>query len=374
MAIKILHTADNHIGMKFSNKPVAAREALLKERFDALSKIVELGNSLSVNFLVIAGDLFDSTLAKLGDIKQTATLLKQFNGEAVIIVPGNHDFYENATESLWKKFEQHVQGKNIFILGNYEMFEQTLGDNTVVFYPACCRSLHSADHMIGWVKQASKNAGAINIGIAHGNVTGLGLDENQQYFNMSTEELNDAGMDFWLLGHIHVPFPVINEVNHNPGYFMPGTHTPDGWDRKQAGSCWLIEVQDDKSVNASLQYPGSLRFYDWSRTVSSSTELEKLKNEIAALDPTQSLLRLNITGRLPEEEIVGFNEYLKQKIDEFLLLEPINKVKMTIDKAYIDKHYTQNSVPYILLSELAAEDADGLSLQLAQDLIEKMKA
>ena len=52
------------------------------------------------------------------------------------------------------------------------------------FYPAACRTLHSQDNMIGWVKNEEKNPNAIHIGIAHGNVDGLGRDEDGKYFNM----------------------------------------------------------------------------------------------------------------------------------------------------------------------------------------------
>ena len=91
MPIRILHTADNHIGMKFSSYSPAARERLIQERFDSLQQIVEIGNAEEVNYLVIAGDLFDTTTLKVADITKTAGILKRFEG-VVIIIPGNHDF------------------------------------------------------------------------------------------------------------------------------------------------------------------------------------------------------------------------------------------------------------------------------------------
>ena len=58
MSIKIIHTADNHIGISY-NSLSQAKAKLVKERLEALKRIVEKGNEESVDYLVIAGDLFD---------------------------------------------------------------------------------------------------------------------------------------------------------------------------------------------------------------------------------------------------------------------------------------------------------------------------
>ena len=65
MSLKILHTADNQIGLSFAKYPDEVRERLLEERFLALERLVETANEQKVHFFVIAGDLFDKqTVAK----------------------------------------------------------------------------------------------------------------------------------------------------------------------------------------------------------------------------------------------------------------------------------------------------------------------
>mgnify|MGYP000082375958 CR=1 FL=1 len=79
------------------------------------------------------------------------------------------------------------------------------------------------------------------------NSTGVTLnleDEDGKYFNMEPSELNAAGLDFWLLGHIHVAYPTQEIVNDNPVYFMSGTHMPDSWKSTNMGNAWVIEVDD----------------------------------------------------------------------------------------------------------------------------------
>ncbi len=373
MTIKIVHTADNHIGMKFNSYPPEVKAKLVQERFNALKNIVVMANSRAANFLVVAGDLFDTINVSMNDIKEVISVLNGFTGDAVIVLPGNHDFFDVTPNSLWDKFRKNADSNKIYVLDQYEPFQYNIGEQKVVFYPASCRSKHSDVNMIGWIGASAMNSEAINIGLAHGNVTGLGLDQVDKYFNMSPEELKQAGVDFWLLGHIHVPFPKTS-VNYNPDFFMPATHTPDGMDRKHRGSCWYIEVDPSKNIKGDLIQTGNLGFYDWEKKISSMLDFDKLLSELKELDHNLSLVRLELTGRLSHEELQQINTKLKALNDSFLYFTSQNFIKVNIDIKYVDANYTKDSLPHKLLSSLINESESGLELQLANELIESLKS
>jgi len=99
MPIRIIHTADNHIGLPFKQYPAVA-ERLIAERFLALERLVAIANEQSAHFFVVAGDLFDSPRVRVGDIDKVAAVLRGFTGEAVIVVPGNHDYYAGSETEL----------------------------------------------------------------------------------------------------------------------------------------------------------------------------------------------------------------------------------------------------------------------------------
>ena len=65
--------------------------------------------------------------------------------------------------------------------------------------------------------------GMLHVGLAHG-VEGLRLDADQRYFNMRTEDLREAGLDTWLLGHIRAR----PRAGHHrpPRVLHAGIHTP----------------------------------------------------------------------------------------------------------------------------------------------------
>ena len=90
--VRIIHTADNHIGLKFNNYSGSnAQSALIQERFDALKNVIDAGNSKDVHFLVVAGDLFDNLKISLKEVKAVVEILKKSTAE-VIVLPGNHDY------------------------------------------------------------------------------------------------------------------------------------------------------------------------------------------------------------------------------------------------------------------------------------------
>ena len=372
MDVRIIHTADNHLGKKFKGRYTAAtQEQLINERFEALQRVVLACNQKQAHFLVIAGDLFDSINISLKDIKQTVSILKDFDGEDVLVLPGNHDFYETGANTLWKKFSD-LAPDNITILHDCKPVEYTIGEQKIVFYPGPCTSKHSATNAIGWINSEKIDSNALNIGIAHGNVEGKGLDNADKYFNMTPAELIAAQMDCWLLGHIHAPYPEKASLT-NPGFLFPATHTPDGFDNKREGFCWYLEFDEKKRLKMEQIITGKLKFYEWNKEISSLDDLVKLGREIDVMHHQNSLMKLSLTGRISENDFKKVNEVITNLQKMLLHFECENNLMLQIDKDFINANYPDNSLPHKLLTELAESDEDNLALQLAQQLVEEAK-
>jgi len=61
MPIRIVHTADSHIGLPFKQYPTAVANRLIEERHSALGRLVTVANEQNAHFFVVAGDLFDDS-------------------------------------------------------------------------------------------------------------------------------------------------------------------------------------------------------------------------------------------------------------------------------------------------------------------------
>ncbi|NBW86782.1 MAG: DNA repair exonuclease, partial [Planctomycetia bacterium] len=55
MPIRIVHTADNHIGLPFKQYAADVAKRLVEERFAALGRLVNVANERNAHFFVVAG-------------------------------------------------------------------------------------------------------------------------------------------------------------------------------------------------------------------------------------------------------------------------------------------------------------------------------
>ena len=368
--IKIVHTGDLHIGLEFSRYP-GISDRLKKERLDSLKTIVDRANRENAHALVVAGDLFEKLSVPQKLVKEVRSILATFNGE-VIIIPGNHDWYNKDADDnkVWDWFIDGA-GANIHFLYELKPFTCTLNEQELVFYPCGCHQKHSDTNRIGWIANEELNKETINIGLAHGNVDGYGLDEEGNYFGMSIEELRNAGMLTWLLGHIHAPYPV-TETAGQELFFFSGNHCADSWRSERPGGCWLMEISDDRKVKATRWQHQGIIFKDRQYTVNNLTDVEACLQEIRSFDAGNTVLRVKFNGALPEQEVEPVKKELEVILQQFLYQELRWEVKLHITPELIDKLYVKGSIGHGLQTKLAAAD-DKLGMQLAYDLIKNLQ-
>ncbi len=374
MPIRIVHTADCHIGLPFKafEGVPALRSKLIEERFTALGRLVDEANSRRVDFFVVAGDLFDTTRVTKADIAQTVGILNGFAGVAVIVVPGNHDYFTGPETEVWKRFREAVTeagASSIDLLTSPVVKGYEVGDETVCFFPCPCPSKTGRESTIGWVADAAREyPNASRIGIAHGNVTGLGLDAEGHYFTMTPDELQASGVVTWLLGHIHVPFPPELSGTQSP-FFMAGTHTPDSVRCRHPGSAWYIECAGGEVSRYERLTPGKVRFVRLERELSSADAIGALLAECQRLAATSTVLDLQLSGRLAASERSLLEEKLNEIGREFLHMSVDQEFHEPLDAAMIEATYRRGGLAERLLTALLADTDHPDAATLAHELV-----
>ena len=373
MPIRILHTADNHIGLPFRQYPEHVREKLIAERFEALERLVGVANERNAHFFVVAGDLFDSPRVKGGDIDTVAAVLRGFAGLAVIVVPGNHDHYAGSETELWKRFRRATEGDaHIDLLAEPVVKSYDVEGQAVHFFPCGCPSKTGAEPTIGWVAEAAaRHATGLKIGIAHGNVTGLGLDAEGRYFHMEPDELEAAGVATWLLGHIHVPFPESPAGERSP-YFMAGMHTPDSLKCRHRGSAWSIECDGDRVTRYERLVPGRIAFQRLTKELLSADDVADLIRTCEAIDAGSTVLDLQLSGRLLAAERVQLTAEIDRLRPEFLDLRDEPDIHDRLDAAQIEQRYRSGGLAQRLLTALLEDPDHPDAATLAHQLIEEV--
>ena len=373
--IRIIHTADIHLGMGYKNwQNEKAKKAAREERFEAMKRIVHYANDNSADYLVIAGDLFDKISVSSAVVKEAVKILNE-SLIPVVIIPGNHDFYEAEDSKLWKSFLAELGlSDTIHLLRKYQPTPVDSGDRTVIFYPCYCQAKTSPHHNIGWIERTGESADA-HIGIAHGNIEGLALGKDK-YFNMKREDLHKKNLDLWLMGHVHVPYPTpLNFTNEK--ILMPGTPTPDGFDRSRDGGFFDIQMHSPDSIDVKWTKCSQLVFRQISKKLHHLNDIGLLKRELEQLLPHQSLVQLELSGRLTPAEKEELAEMIREKTEQFLLLSTSNRVIDKIEQKDIDASFTEQSLPHQILSDFVSSAGDdpnrALALELCFNLFVKHK-
>ncbi len=384
--IRIAAISDLHLGMKFSSYPQVG-SALEEMRYSSLDRVVSIANDEHADLIVIAGDLFDRRRVSEQVIARCVASLSEFEGAAIVVLPGNHDYSAGATEPPWGVFSKAALDAriNLMLLLEQRIYEIEVAGRICTFLPGPCASKHSDTHALGWIsdtlESVSVDGGSTSdsspetsrsdrlvVGIAHGSVEGVSPDPDRRYYPMRLDDLSRIRADMWIIGHTHVH----RDENLRSGQrlIVPGTHEPDGFDCKHSGSIYLIEVTGDASTIRSVE-SGTYRFIELSLEVGSFDQIEReVEEALDTFDPGTTLCRLLLSGSLDGDDRIHYSKWRKSFLDTYFFSEIEDaSLRDRITQVSIDEQYVASSFPHRLLSKLI-EDPD--ALQLAAEYLEQV--
>lgn len=248
---RFLHTADLHLGTPFiglsSELPSDWLERVKVASDGAFQRIVDIALGECVDFVTIAGDLFDAGTTPIRVQLEFGRQLQRLvdAGIPVFLSHGNHDSMMNTLTVRWPG-EVHlfspapITPADSFII---ESVHKTLKSGTKVqisgfSYPA--QSVYT-DFSPYFVRKYDTDYA---IGLYHGNVGKSSGHDN--YCAVELPGLVKRGFDFWGLGHIHKT-EILRE--QQPTIVYPGN--PQGRHIGEAGQrgCYLVDVNRAGQTN-----------------------------------------------------------------------------------------------------------------------------
>jgi DNA repair protein SbcD/Mre11 len=371
--LKILVSADIHLGMKYGAYEEVQSE-LSNARFDTLHRLIESANREHCDLFIIAGDLFDRISVSKGDIGRAFEILGEFTGNALVVLPGNHDFITDEKTPPWSElYGDAARAADVIQLAAekkiYSLKEHF--DLPVRIYAGPCNAKHSGDNSISWIREAEKNPNELNIGVAHGSVEGLSPDFSQSYFPMNKAEIERCGLDIFVVGHTHIKYPQSPEASGT--LFIPGTPEPDGFDCSHGGTAWLLEIDERKQLDSRVLDTGSFKFETHTYEVNSEADIEVLRRKFRTDGNSKLLMKIKLRGMLQRDAYsaaIQFVDELKQSI--LFVKEDISELSEEITLQMVKEEFADGSFPFELLSSLI-EDGDRPAVQTAYRMIQDMR-
>lgn len=297
-----IHTADLHLDSPFKGISEVSEEIsleLAEATFKAFNKIIDLGIEKQIDFLLIAGDIYDGADRSLRAQLRFRDGLKRLSdaGIKAYIVHGNHDPLDGWSANLdWPK--------NVHIFGGKSVEKVSVekdGEEIAQIYGISFHTREIKTNLTYKFPKISKSKKALfNIGMLHCNVgTNTGYEP---YAPCTLQDLTTQNFDYWALGHIHKK-AIINE--NNPLVIYPGN--PQGLHSKEKGGrgCFLINVDENGEPTAEFSEVDSIRWFVEELSIDSLyTEQElisKIHNHIEKIREEakgrSSVCRIILTGR-----------------------------------------------------------------------------
>ena len=210
MSVTFLHTADWQLGKPYEYVEDADKRTLLQqERFDVIGRMAALVSEHRAEFVVVAGDLFDTSTASKATVSRACGLIGAL-GVPVYVIPGNHD--HGGAGSIWEqdffRREQQELAPNLNVLREQAPVEL---ENAVLF-PCPLMRRHESIDTTSWLRAAAALGlgpdGKVRIILAHGSViefgSGAGGGEGHDAVNiLNLSALPEAEFDYIGLGDWH---------------------------------------------------------------------------------------------------------------------------------------------------------------------------
>ena len=282
-----IHTADLHLDSPFSGlRQVDGTVAsLIKDAtFKAFDNVVDLALRHKVDFLLVAGDVYDGSDRSLrAQLKFTDGLKKLAEaGVRSFVCHGNHDPLDGWSAALNWPEGVHIFGSVL------ESVPLALGGEDVVVVHGISYPTVQIDEVFGKDFQR-QGPYPFQIGLFHCSV---GSDPaHETYAPRTMEELVSADLDYWALGHVHT-YRLLKEGD--PFIAYPGN--TQGLHIREIGprGCLLVQVDGQGTINARFEPVDAVRWFSIDIQIN---DLETEGDLIEAMERTCDEIRHEAQGR-----------------------------------------------------------------------------
>ena len=331
--MKFIHTADWQIGKPFAGISDTYKRSLVQQaRIEVIQRIGLVAKDKGSDFVLVAGDLFDSPSADKATVSAACSAIGQIE-LPVIVIPGNHD--HGGPGSLWEQEffirEQAALAPNLKVLLEAVPFEL----DSAVLLP--CPLLHRAvttdptEWLRGSDVYAELSPDKPRIVLAHSSTQAFsGQWDDDEEGNSSINlidltRLPDAEIDYIALGDWHGTKQVSTKA------WFAGTPELDRFAKggdHDPGNILVVDVQRGGILQIAKSATASLQWNELSFDFADDASLNEFEDRLAALlgqRANENFLRLTLTGSVGIEASNRLEQILESLEARLLRLKLANQ-------------------------------------------------
>jgi DNA repair exonuclease SbcCD nuclease subunit len=282
--VKFLHTADWQMGAKsqqLGSKAGAGR----KVRLQSVRNIVSVAKRENVDFVLIAGDIFEDPDIDESVVRSTVEALNDFEPVQVFMIPGNHDPFVPGgvwDRTGWKGIREHVH-----LLTASEEFRL---NSSLAIYPCPLKQKMGKRDPTEWIPSREEGDTRIRIGLAHGSLDIV----KEPNFPIAADRLKKSGLNYLALGDWHGFFQQNKAV-------YPGTPEQTSYTDKNPGNVVVVTIVNSETEPiVQTQRVGILNWVETNPLIQDVSDIDALEKQFSSIaDRSNTVLKVRLKVSFP---------------------------------------------------------------------------
>jgi DNA repair protein SbcD/Mre11 len=295
-----VHAADLHLdspfkGMTADNPAIAL--SVSSATFDAFDSLIDLCIRKQVDFLLIAGDVYDGADRSLRAQLRFRDGLDRLATNEIdsFVVHGNHDPFDSRSSAIEWPGRVHSFGCHKV---ETRPFERDGAPIALISGISHSRQKETQNLTKRFVRE---NSELFHIGLLHCNVgSDTGYDP---YAPCEMSDLVALGMDYWALGHVHEKAILCRE----PHVVYPGNTQGRSIREEGERGCYLVTVNGRSIAKVEFHPLDAVRWFRIRVSIDGITTLDRLDAALSRavqslsqdIDSRSVVCRIEIVGRGP---------------------------------------------------------------------------
>lgn len=319
---KFIHCADLHLATPFEGMfdkvPPAIGLALQDATFKAFDRVAKAAILHKVEFVVIAGDIYDGVRHSTRAQIRFAETLEELTAQGIkcLISHGNHDPLE-----AWRAQYRLPDGVHRFGGEAVECVHIAKEGKLIANIYGISHAVFNVEENLA--KRFNVTDSTIfSVGVLHCNV---GKMNDDRYAPCTLEDLRQSGLDYWALGHVHTKSVLSQE---NPCVIYPGNTQGVSIREEGPRGCYLVEVDDHGKVEPAFISTEVIRWEKAECSITGMKQLNELMSDLRKIkenirqsaEGRGTILRIALVGRGPlDKALRGTSKNFSLNLDDDLL-------------------------------------------------------
>lgn len=334
--MKFLHTADWQLGKPFAGIDDPQKRAIVQqERIQVIRRIGEIARAHQADFILVAGDLFDSSTASNATVSAACSAIGQL-GIPVLVIPGNHD--HGGPGGVWEQSffqREHTNlAPNLRLLLKPEPVELS---SAWIFPCPLLRRAESTD-TTAWLRLPEVLGGCSSakprIVLAHGSTQQFTSQSEDEEANATATNQIDlsrlpaGAFDYVALGDWHGTKQI------TPTAWFSGTPELDRFPKGEghdAGNILMVAASRGQTPTVTVAHTSRFAWHEFAFDFAEDSNLAVYQERLETLigqRANEDLLRLELTGSLGVRAAGQLEQALESLQARLLRVKLTNRVSV----------------------------------------------